>query len=214
NNTEGLQTTAKKVSNLGIKYMLTELIPGPDSLLSSYYTHIDKDGNSLFHFTKCVLRRYPENFGGGCYHGTKWFPETAKVGEHFFRSMNFTGLGNVEFKEDPRDGKLKIIECNARFTAAQELLNYADIDISYQIYCFLAGLEVPKIDKYKTNKWLWYPREDYSTFKDLRRNGKLTLWEWLKSINWLNLTFPKLKISDPLPAIIGFKNYTKKKYFK
>ena len=72
--------------------------------------------------------------GNACYHISSWEPEAADLGEKFFRGINLRGLGNIEFKRDLRDGKLKVIECNARFTAAQELLNRSGMDISEIIY--------------------------------------------------------------------------------
>ena len=112
-NHEELLNYSQEVLDAKLEFMVCELIPGPDTLLSSYYTHIDKDGKKLFEFTKRVLRRSPPNFGSGSYHITEWLPETAEMGERFFRGFGFTGLGNVEFKLDRRDNQLKIIECNA-----------------------------------------------------------------------------------------------------
>ena len=134
NSADELRQKASLVVEKGLEFMVSELIPGPDTLLSSYYTHIDDDGHALFKFTKQMIRRMPSNFGVACYHVTKWLPETAEKGEHFFRSIGFTGMANIEFKKDPRDGELKIIECNARYTAAQELVTRSGMDISYMIY--------------------------------------------------------------------------------
>ncbi len=64
--------------------MICELIPGPDSQLSRYYTYITHDGQALFHFTKRVLRRYPVNEGPASYHMTQWLPDTAELGKRFF----------------------------------------------------------------------------------------------------------------------------------
>ena len=128
----------------GFEVMVVEMIPGPDSLLSSHYTYVADDGRLLFEFTKRVLRRYPVNSGNACYHITEWLPETAAAGRKFFAGTGFRGLGNIEFKRDPRDGKLKIIEVNARFTAAQELLRSAGAPIDLVVYCHLTGQEPPR----------------------------------------------------------------------
>ena len=40
------------------------------------------------------------NRGGGCYHETKWLPETAELGRRFFTGIGFRGMGNIEFKRD------------------------------------------------------------------------------------------------------------------
>jgi len=197
-NYEELLNYGKKVLGAKLEFMICELIPGPDTLLSSYYTHIDKDGGSLFEFTKRVLRRSPPNFGGGSYHITEWLPKTAEMGERFFRGIGFTGLGNVEFKLDQRDNQLKIIECNARFTAAQELLVRSGMDISWLIYCFLTGEKTAKPASYEEHVRLWYPEKDFDSFRCLRQDGKLGFWAWIRSLMHPQV-FPYFNYGDLRP---------------
>ena len=51
------------------------------------------------------------------------------LGLALFGHAGLRGVANVEFKRDPRDGRLKLIECNARFTAANGLLTASGIDL-------------------------------------------------------------------------------------
>ncbi|NRA00053.1 MAG: carboxylate--amine ligase [Myxococcales bacterium] len=184
----------------GLEIMVCELVPGPDTLLSSYYTYIDKNNEHLFHFTKRMLRRSPVNFGGGVYHVTQWLPETAEMGKKFFRGIGFRGLGNIEFKRDLRDGQLKVIECNARFTAAQELLVAAGIDISWIIYNHVTGGRVPQIERFKENLHFWYFADDFDAYRELRAMGELSLPGYLKSIAHRQV-LPFFKLTDPKPAL-------------
>ena len=184
--------------------MVAEMIPGPDTLLSSYYTYIDKNGTNLFHFTKRILRRYPVNHGGACYHITEWLPETAELGRQFFERIGFTGLGNIEFKRDLRDGKLKIIEVNARFTAAQELIVHSGAPIDLIVYCHLTGQQVPKFSEYTQHLRYWYPLHDFLSFLEMRRKGDLTFIGWLKSFLPYRLVSPLHRVADPLPSFKAF----------
>lgn len=174
-----------KVSDVlakGIEVMLCEKVPGPDSTLSSYYTYIDEQGHSLFHFTKKVIRRFPVNSGGASYHITEWDPETAEMGKRFFRGIGFKGLGNIEFKRDHRDGKLKVIECNPRFTAAQELLVQSGMDISLIVYCRLSGQPVPELTTYREQLRLLEPIRDYHAYRQLKANGEIRFYAWVRSL--------------------------------
>ncbi|MFC1660537.1 carboxylate--amine ligase [Gemmatimonadota bacterium] len=184
-----------------LEITVCELIPGPDSLLSSYYTYIDHEENHLFHFTKRVIRRSPPNFGAGTYHRTEWVPETADLGRRFFRGMGLRGLGNIEFKTDPRDGQLKVIECNARFTAAQELLVKAGMDISWIIYRHVTGEALTPAPEFTEHLRLWYPLDDFDSFRDLRADGVLSFPGWLKSVMRPQV-FPYFSGSDPAPAFV------------
>ena len=54
----------------GVDFLLMEMIPGPDSVLCSYYTYIDDAGSPLFDFTKRIIRRGTKNMGIATYHIT------------------------------------------------------------------------------------------------------------------------------------------------
>jgi len=195
-----LVASAREAIGRGLEIMVCEMIPGPDDLLQSYYSYIDAEKNSLFHFTKRIIRRSPVNFGRATYHITEWIPEVAEMGQRFFREIDFRGLGNVEFKRDPRDGQLKVMECNARFTAAQELLTACGMDIGWIIYNHVTGGEVPRIESYREHLRLWHPSEDLDSFRELHSSGMLSLPGWLRSIAHRQV-FPYFRATDPLPAL-------------
>lgn len=183
--------------------MLVEQIPGPDTLLSSYYTYIDREGRSYYDYTKRVIRRFPMNMGGGTYHESVWMPETAEVGRRFFEGIGFTGFGNVEFKRDPRDNKLKIIEANARFTAAQELVarSQAPLDLIY--YCRLTGQPAPQFTSFREGVRYWYLIKDFRAFLEMRRKGLITFGEWIRSVFPFNHVSSLYDWRDPWPSVVG-----------
>jgi predicted ATP-grasp superfamily ATP-dependent carboligase len=185
----------------GLEVMVMEMIPGPDDLLCSYYTYVDRTGLNLFHFTKRILRRYPVNKGVACYHITEWLPEAAELGRRFFSGTGFRGLGNIEFKRDLRDGKLKVIEVNARFTAAQELVVRSGMPIDLVVYCYLTGQPVPQVPNYREYLRYWYPVRDCLAFLELRRRGELTFVQWLKSVLPYRAVSPLHSFSDLMPTL-------------
>lgn len=209
-NKKELERAVSLVKKARLKTIACEMIPGPDALLGSYYTYIDENGRSLFHYTKRVLRRFPKNRGLGCYHITKWDPEVARMGQRFFEGIGFRGLGNIEFKRDIRDGKLKIIECNCRFTAAHELLIRSGLDIGKIIYNKLIGKEIVASTKTKDGVTLWYPFRDFQAYLELRGLGELTFFQWIRSVSHKQI-FPFFKWSDPLPVLIPFINDLREK---
>ncbi len=203
NSSEELQRRLQQVLQYELKVIISEFIPGPDSLLGSYYTYIDSRGNPLFHYTKKVLRRFPKNNGPATYHITDWDPEIAELGLKFFRGIDFRGLGNVEFKRDLRDGQLKIIECNPRFTAAHELLVRCGMDTSLILYNHLAGRPLPAVNSYKQRMTLWFPSLDYKAYKELKGLKEITFWSWFKSVARPQV-FPHFRWLDPLPTVAPF----------
>ena len=183
-----------------VEVMVIEMIPGPDSVLSSYYSYIDDDNNALFDFTKRIIRRFPLNRGLACYHATEWLPETAEAGKKFFKGIGLTGLGNVEFKRDPRDNVLKVIECNARFTAPHELIIQSGAPIDLIFYCSITRQPGPTFNKFRQNLTFWYGLRDTLAFIELYRQGKIGVGEWIKSLLPMNHVAPLHRLSDPLPT--------------
>lgn len=203
---EELMAAYRLVNEHGVEVVLLEVIPGPDDLLCSYYTYIDEGGAPQFHFTKRIIRRYPEHEGFGCYHITDWNPEVRDLGLKLFRHAGLKGVANVEFKRDPRDGRLKLIECNARFTAANGLLTASGIDLGANVYRRLAGLPQPALDDgaYAKGLRLWYPLDDFLAFLDLRREGRLDLVSWAKDVAHYQV-LPYFCWSDPMPSAMRLK---------
>ena len=195
-----LDSSLRQVEEAGIDVFLVEKIPGPDSALCSYYTYLDEDGRPLFDFTKRVIRRYPANMGLATYHVTDYVPGVKEPSLRLFQSTGLRGLANAEFKYDARDGRLKLIECNARFTAANGLVARAGIDLGSLVYNRIVGLPLPPGDHFKKGLTLWDPLRDYKAFRELRRGGELTFWQWIRSIARPH-QFPSFAWTDPLPAL-------------
>jgi D-aspartate ligase len=188
---------------LGMEMMVTEIVPGPDHAYFSYYSYIDERGEPLFHFTKQKLRQWPTRFGLACYEITNWNPAAADVGLRFFQGVGLRGVGNVEFKRDARDGQLKLIECNHRFTAANELVRQSGLDIPLFSYRRIAGLPTPDMRSYRHGVRLWNPVEDVRALLEYRKRGELTVRGWGRSLLHRQ-HFPMLRIDDPLPSAVSF----------
>src|SRR5512135_1577467 len=191
----------KALSAAAIPTLLVEWIPGPDDRLCSYYTYLDGEGTPQFHFTKRVIRRFPAGMGNGCYHVTDWNPEVRDLALRLFRRAGLRGLANAEFKRDERDGLLKLIECNARFTAANCLVARSGLDLAAFVYNRITGRPQPPLGAYTPGLRLWDPVRDFESFLELRGRGQLTFRRWVVSILHRQ-TFPYFQWSDPMPSLV------------
>jgi len=193
----------EKTRRHGLDVMFCEWVPGPDSQLCSYYAYYDRDGRRAIEFTKFVIRRFPQHFGGGVYHGTSWQPDVVEAGRRFFDHLGMRGICNIEFKRDPRNGALMVIESNPRVTAAQELLVRSGVDVAELAYRDATGQPVPGSEgtAWKYGLTLWYPRRDFAAFAELRHSGQLSFFGWLRSIIGIHV-LPYFRIDDAFPALV------------
>jgi len=177
-----LEAAFHETAELGLEMIVTEIIPGDDGQYCSYYSYLDDDGTPLFHFTKRKPRQNPPGFGLGTYHVTDWVPDAAELGLRFFTGIGLRGIGNVEFKRDSRDGQLKIIECNPRFTAADKLVQRAGVDMATLSYRRALGLPVTPPTGFRRGVRQWHPVEDFQAFRAYRELGQLSIASWLASV--------------------------------
>jgi D-aspartate ligase len=201
-NRSALHDAFSRTQALGVAVVLTELVPGSDDRYQSCYSYLAEDGEPLYVFTKRKLRQYPIRFGGGSYHVTNSDPELAELALRFFRAVGLRGLGNAEFKEDARDGRLKLIECNPRFTEATALLRAAGVDLPLFTYNRLIGRSPPSLDTYRVGLAMWYPVNDFRAFISYRRRGELTFGRWVSSL-FRPQHFSVASRRDPMPIVVA-----------
>ena len=202
---ETFQETVDAVSvafEAGSEVLLMELIPGADDQLSSYNTYLDDDGQPLFEFTKRIVRRHPLNMGPATYHVTDLIPELRDPALRLFRQVGLRGVANVEFKLDPRDDILRLIECNARFTASNELLVRAGFDFAPWVYRRILGDHRPMPASYPLGLHLWSPLQDFQAFLELRATGRLGWLAWIRGLLHRQ-AFPVWDWRDPLPSVVA-----------
>ena len=197
---EQLRSAWQSTTKSGVAMLATEIVPGIDDAYCSYYSWFDENSEALFHFTKRKLRQLPIGFGTGTYHETGWEPDAADIGHRLFKSVGLRGIGNVEFKRDARDGKLKLIECNLRFTAANELVRRAGIDLAALAYRDATNQPMPAVSGFREGLHQWHPFDDTRAFLAYRKQGDLTFPSWVRSIAHPQC-FPIFALHDPLPSL-------------
>jgi D-aspartate ligase len=197
-----LRAEFERLSAIGVEMLAIEVVRSSDDEYVSYYSYLDEQGEPLLHLTKRKTRQYPNRFGSGTYHAMTRDPEVAELGLRFLQAVGLRGLGNVEFKRDGRDGQLKLIECNARFTMSNELIRIAGVDLALFAYNRLVGRPTPPVDDYREGVRLWDPVRDTLAFLEYRRNDELSFARWAGSLMHRQ-HLRAMRIDDPLPAIVG-----------
>ena len=194
---EQFEATAR----FNLEMLVTEIVAGPDDRYWGYFTYLDEAGRPLVQFIKHKLRQHPVGFGVGTFHISRWDPEVAELGLAFSRGAGLRGMVYVEFKRDARDGRLKLIECNPRFTGANELLARCGIDYSLLVYNRLTGRPLPPADSFRQGVRLLRPAQDFLAFLEYRRRGELTTLSWVRTLLRPYCT-PFFSWTDPWPSVV------------
>ena len=108
--------------------MIQELIPGDGATQFSYAAVWDR-GRPIGALVARRCRQYPINFGfTSTLVETVERPEVEAAATRFLASLDFSGLAEIEFKYDARDGSYKILDVNARAWTWMALGAAAGID--------------------------------------------------------------------------------------
>ncbi len=65
---------------------------------------------------------------------SRWDGELADAGLRLLRELRFHGVSQVEFKRDPRDGRFRLMEVNARHWKWHGLAARCGVNLSYAAY--------------------------------------------------------------------------------
>ena len=133
----------------------------------------------------------------------------AESGRLFATRAGLRGLVNVEFKRDGRDGNLRLIECNPRITAANELVRRAGVDFAGIAYDRALGRDIGSLpDSFRDGLHQWLPSRDFKAYREYRARGELTTSAWLLSLAHRQC-IPAFALDDPMPLLRALSRRTR-----
>ena len=123
--------------------MVQELVPGGDDALWTLGSYLAEDGELLGVFCGRKLRQTPPGIGTCRVGEAAWAEEVVESGLRLLGALRFHGISQVEFKRDPRDGRLKLMEVNARLWQWHGLAAACGVDLPRIAYFDLVGKRLP-----------------------------------------------------------------------
>lgn len=126
---------------IGGKYAISEtfsqeLIPFDGSNKTISFTAFCIEGEIKSHWAGVKLREHPLRFGTATFAQSILCEECYLQSVPLLKSLNYTGVCEVEYLFDPRDGKYKLIEINARTWLWVGLAKACGVDFAKMIYDF------------------------------------------------------------------------------
>lgn len=175
-----------------------EYIPGTDADVWIFNGYFDAESRCLAAFTGRKLRQHPAHMGlcalGEYVHN----PRVIELTQKFLGEVGYSGIVDIGYRWDRRDGTYKVLDINPRLGGAFRLFVDANgLDVARACYLDLTGQPVPPVVPNDGRRWV-LEAADLIALKHYRRDDGLRLSDWLRSFRRLEegATF---SVRDPLP---------------
>jgi D-aspartate ligase len=180
--------------------LVQDLIPG-DGKHQLGYCAFFKDGRAVGSMVTRRRRQHPHEFGrASTFVETIDMPIVESLSERFLRKINYYGLVEVEFKLDPRDGQLKLLDVNPRTWGYHSLGRPAGVDFPYMLYSDQIGMPVEDRRGKAGVTWIRMLTDLPTGVIDVFA-GRLSFREFIKSL-WIFNTEAVFSWEDPLPGLV------------
>lgn len=178
NSAEELAAQYRVAAEINPEVVVQEVIEGPDTSKVIYFSCYNRAGARIAVAMAKTVRSNPIHFGSSSVIEPFWDSETDRVCDQFLKSIGYAGLCEIELKSDCRDGKVKIIEANPRYTGSGDYAHYAGVDLGWLHYLDLIGQPVAPVSQRDRNFRHVVLSWDFGSIRSYRREGLLT-WRGL-----------------------------------
>ena len=180
--------------------IVQEWIPGNGETQFSY-AGLWNHGEAIASLVARRTRQYPIDFGR-----SSTFVETVEQEQvealacRFLKSLDYTGVAEIEFKYDRRDRRYKLLDVNGRFWTWNGLGELAGVDFPYLAWRQSLGEAISPCRASAGAAWMHASRDIIAAFQEISR-GALTVGDYLASFR-RQLAFANFAIDDPLPSLV------------
>jgi predicted ATP-grasp superfamily ATP-dependent carboligase len=198
-----------KMRRFSDDFVIQENIPGSEEQIYSFHAYLNAEGMPLAYFVGKKLRTYPRRAGRSTYLELVKDAEVERVGLDMLRTMKFVGIVKIDFKRNPRDGKLYVLELNPRFNLWHYLGAKSGINLPRMVYEDLHGRSVAE---YRTDiKWLSFLTDFKAFLRSYYPAGELSWRTWLRSYRARKI-YDVFAWNDPYPFVVSSLQYMRQLY--
>jgi predicted ATP-grasp superfamily ATP-dependent carboligase len=191
--------------------LVQELIPGGGESQFSYAA-LCCDGQPIASLTARRTRQYPIDFGySSSLVETLDIPEIVAPSRRLLSAIRYTGLVEVEYKLDARNGRYKLLDINPRLWTWSPLGGRAGTDFPYLLWQMMAGRSVPEQTGRTGVRWVRMSTDVPAAIHEMLR-GRLSLGAYLRSLR-SPLEFALMALDDPLPGLLDLPLFAYKHFY-
>jgi predicted ATP-grasp superfamily ATP-dependent carboligase len=121
--------------------------PGGEALGVAVLMNFASEPRASFAYRR--LREYPVTGGPSTLRESIWNPALQDAAERLLASLGWVGVAMVEFKEDPRDGRPKLLEVNPRFWGSLHHAIVCGMDFPFLLCSLAMEGDVERVHGYR-----------------------------------------------------------------
>jgi predicted ATP-grasp superfamily ATP-dependent carboligase len=180
--------------------LVQELIPGGGESQFSYAA-LCSDGQPIATLTARRTRQYPIDFGySSSFVETLDVPEIVASSRRLLAAMRYTGIVEVEYKFDARNGHYRLLDINPRLWTWSSLGGRAGTDFPYLLWRMVVGKPVEKQVGRTGVRWVRMSTDVPAAVHEMIR-GRLSLGRYLRSLR-TPVQFALMAADDPVPGLL------------
>jgi predicted ATP-grasp superfamily ATP-dependent carboligase len=184
----------------GHSFMVQEMVPGGGEAQFSYAA-LCQDGRVLASVTACRVRQIPMDFGRfSTYVRSTDEPGVASPARRLIGALRLSGIVEVEFKRDTRDGGFKLLDANPRVWGWQSLCARAGVDFPWLLWRQSMGEEVAEVHGRPGVGWVRVSRDLPTAAREIL-GGRLAVGEYLRTFR-RPVEGAVFAWDDPLPGAL------------
>lgn len=179
--TQELEEHYRAAVALTPQVVVQEVIEGPDTAKVVYLSCYARSGERIGNCIVRELRTSPIYYGSASVVEPAEDPEVDRICDGFLRSLGYVGLCEIELKRDSRDGSVKMIEANPRYSVTADAAPYSGVDLGWLHYLDLIGQPVTPVHGNGNDFRHIFLFLDAATMVNYRRAGLLTWGQILRT---------------------------------
>ena len=180
--------------------MIQELVPGWGEAQFSYAA-LFSNGEPAASIVARRIRQFPMDFGRfSTYVESVDEPPVAESALRLLAAVGFTGIVEVEFKRDPRDGQYKLLDVNPRVWGWHTLGQRAGVDFPHLLWRLIKGEPLPQVCGRSGARWMRFSADLPMAIYEILA-GRLSVRDYLRSLR-VPLESAIFAWDDPLPGLL------------
>jgi predicted ATP-grasp superfamily ATP-dependent carboligase len=191
--------------------IVQELVPGDGSSQFSYAA-VCQDGRPVLSMVALRLRQHPANFGTGTFVETVDNEVIETLAERLLASIGYSGMVEMEFKLDSRDGSYKLLDVNPRVWTWNSIGNVAGVDFPLTMWRLAQGETLPRMRARSGSYWMYLSRDFPEACREIFA-GTLSPVQYLRSF-FKPMAFATFAMDDPKPWLVDFPMSLKRWFAK